>query len=443
MRRLGWTAAILLVTSTVLASGCAAQSPRVEAQQRELSFIVKKLELHPLLRNSAKRQAFTAFADRELRLAESPLPNWRIIEIEERLAAWFGDPHTFASALVADYPGSQALPLAFDWLADGLVTVRMPDTPSSVATGDRVLDISGVPAATIAQRLSALIGGDAIFVQHLGADELPVDSTLETLGLVRPGGNVSLRLEGADGKDLTIDLTPRPRTGDQWFKAEQIAFLRFAATYELPAYELSRGHTNRADWTWYVTPRYGFFQLTSCVYDAAYQQAVAAFFRQVAVEHSPVVVLDLQQNGGGDSNVAIPWLEHLSPMFRASDVRLNTADGYAPTLPSLQPIFAGRLYVLQSGGTFSSAMWLSDALTGPGLGVRVGSAVGESTAGYGNVAEYQTPVLHVYLQVSKQWYATIKGKAEATLPAEIPLDLTVEDVQHGVNPVARWLATLP
>ncbi len=446
MRQSAWTAAILLVTCTALVSGCSAQaphteSPRVAAQQRDLAFVVRKLELHPMLTNASKRRAFTAFADLELRAAKSPLPKWRMAELEERLAAWFRDPHTFASPLVGNYPDTRSLPVAFQWLTDGLVTVRMPDTPPSIATGDRVLAISSVPTKTVAQRLKSLVGGDTIFAQHLGANELLAFPVLRALGLVKTGGRVSLRLERADARTITVELDVRPQSGGV-LKAEAPALERFFATYELPETALQEGHRG-AFWTWYATADYGFFEMTSCVYDAAYRQAVTAFFKQVADDHSPVVVLDLQQNGGGDSDAAIPWLEHLSPLYKASDVRLRTSLGYAPTLPLVQPIFAGQLYVLQSSGTFSSAMWLADALTGPGLGVRVGSTIGEPTAGYGNVAEYETPVLHVYFQVSKEWLPTIKGKAQPNLPAQMPLNLTVSDVQHGVNPVARWLATLP
>ena len=446
MRQSAWTAAILVVTCTVLVSSCSAQSPRAEsprvaAQQRELDFVVRKLDLHPVLKNLAKRRAFKAFAGRELQVAESPLPDWRIALIEECLAAWFRDPHTFASPLVGNYPDTRGLPVAFQWLSNGLVTVRMPDTPSAIATGDRVLAVSGVATAAVAQRLKGLSGGDTIFTEHLGANELLAYPTLRALGLVESGRRASLRLERADGRRVTVHLALRPQAGGS-LKAEVPALERFFATYELPESALPSGHSG-AFWTWYVTPHYGFFLLSSCAYDAAYERAVTAFFKQVADEHSPVVVLDLQQNGGGNSDAVIPWLEHLSPLFKASDVRLATGRGYAPTLPPVQPIFAGRLYVLQSSGTFSSAMWLADALTGPGLGVRVGSTIGEPTAGYGNIAEYETPVLHVFLQVSKQWWPTIKGKAASTLPAQIPLNLTVADVQHGVNPVTRWLATLP
>jgi len=440
MKPSNMTKAVLVLTCLIMVSGCSAKNAKVVAQQRELEFVVKKLDAHPMT-SVAEQLAFRAFADRELQIAQSPQPNWRIVEIEERLAAWFQDPHTNASALGATYRGARSLPVAFDWLSDGLVTLRLRDTPKDVRTGDRVLDISGVATLTVAQRLRALVGGDTIFRRHFAEGELPTQPTLSGLGLVGPGGNVTLRLERADGSMFTVDLALRSNA-NTLLKAERVAYADFDARYELPESELKRGHSG-ADWSWYVTRRYGFFQLTDCVYDAAYRKATNAFFQQVADEHSPVVVLDLQQNSGGYSNVIIPWLEHLPVRYKMSDKDLGAGNTVASALPLTSPIFTGQLYVLQSNGTFSSAMWLSEALTGPGLGVRVGSAVGEPTSGYGNPAEYRTPLLHVYFQVSTQWLPAFKRVAQPTLKAQIPLNLTVADVQHAANPVARWLATLP
>ncbi len=449
MRCKGWAAVALALGCAVLLSGCSLQSAlgafrpsaRVTAQQRELRFVIQKLESHPMLANAAKREAFKTFAAKELALAASPLPNWRIVDVEERLAAWFHDPHTAVYGFAASYPGASALPVAFYWASDGLVTMRLPDTPTTVQTGDRVLAISGVPTEQVQRRLTSLIAGDAIFVRYFGAVELRADSTLRGLGLVSPRGRVALRLQRADGSTFTAELPLRSDVG-RLLKTEWSALEGFDGRFEVPMAELQQGHQS-TNWTWFVTPRYGFFVLTSCVDDASYRQAVSAFFQEVAAQRSPVIVLDLQQNGGGSSNVIAPWLEHLPLKYESSDVNLAFPQGFAPFLPLIPPTFDGRLYVLQSDGTFSSAMMMADALTGPGLGVRVGSTIGEATAGWGNVALYVTPVLHVAFQVSSNWVSAIKGKARATLPAQIPLNLTVGDIQHGTNPVVQWLATLP
>lgn len=102
-----------------------------------------------------------------------------------------------------------------------------------------------------------------------------------------------------------------------------------------------------------------------------------------------------------------------------------------------------RSGLLRNAEFVPHAMWLSDALTGPGLGTRVGMAIGEPTAGYGNGKQYVTPVFHVPFQVSQVFFPPPKGPPQTDLPAQIQLPVTVADLQQGVNPVARWLGTLP
>ena len=46
--------------------------------------------------------------------------------------------------------------------------------------------------------------------------------------------------------------------------------------------------------------------------------------------HSPVAILGLQQNGGGNSDVAIRWLDHLPMRYEQSNIYLSTSHGYAP-----------------------------------------------------------------------------------------------------------------
>ncbi len=357
--------------------------------------------------------------------------------MEARLAAWFHDPHTLVY-LIANASWLRELPVDFYWVSDGLVTVRTSESPSAVRTGDRVVAISGVTPSEIDKRLAALLAEETPARRSVAASLLPFSTVLQAVGAVEGNGTVALTLQGAGGGTSTVTLDFGPvRRQPLTAPAE-----RFQNRYLVPSGLFQRGQSG-SFWTWEVTPRYGFFLLDQCNLTAGYTAAVNAFFRTVAAQHTPVVVLDLQENGGGDSDVADAWLEHLPAKYKLSDWRMGTMYGSAALLPQKAPIFNGKVYVLQSGMTFSSAMWFADALTGPGLGARVGTAIGEPTAGYGNVKQYVTPEFHVPFQVSQVFFPPPKGPPQPDLPAQVQLPVTVADVQQGVNPVAHWLGTLP
>jgi len=431
-----WVAALALLAVACTGAAAAAPGLRVTAQQRDLTYVVRKLELHPSLIFPGKLQAFMRFAHHELRQALMPLPGWQVVELADHLTAYFHDPHTH-TYLEAEGP-ADTLPLTFFWTGDGLVAVRTATTPATIRTGDQVLAFSGVSPRTIARRLSALWAEDRYSSEAYGATMLSSATVLHAVGGVAPGGRVALRLRWGSGKPFTVDL-PLALGG---LGQSQTALTTFTQRYLLP--DSIAGTAQRGPfWAWTVTPRYGFFLLQDCTMSGGYLHAVTAFFASMARARSPILVIDLQQNGGGDSNVILPWLEHLPRKFKASDVNLLTSAGKAENLPAARPIFRGRVYVLQSGFTFSSAMWFTQALTGPGLGERVGTTIGEPTSGCGNVKAYTTPEFRIPFQVSQYCYAAIKGQARRTLPAQVPLALTVRDVEHGVNPVQLWLAALP
>lgn len=399
-----------------------------QRQEMDLRYLERRLSHHPMLTDSAKLAAFRTFANGIVRQASRPLPSWRLLELAGRMANWFHDPHTAvgmdAAALHASY-----IPVGFYWAPDGLVVFRAPGAPVEVATGDRVLSISGMSTATLRRRLGHIYPGNPYWKRSLYVTEnLSASPLLEMLGLVGSGGRVTLRLRRPDGATYTASLPLIPAE----FEAQEMgaATSRFLHHYYLPQAKLVEGRF----WAYEVTPDYGYFVLTQCIDSPAYENAVAEFFRKVHKAHAPDIVLDLRLNFGGDSRVMNAWLQHL-PLAYALAAYMDVGQA--------SPQFHGRLYVLTSWNTFSSATMMTLALTGPGLGVRVGQPIGESTAGYGNVVRYETPNLHIMFQVPERYFPPLKGPVRMTLRPEIPMPLTARDVQRGVNPLLRWLQSLP
>ncbi len=429
MRARNALAAGLLLSVALAGAAPAPHAFKSSRQVADLRYLERKLLQHPLLQEPGKLAAFRRFASGIVARAAQPLSAWRFALAADQMANWFHDPHTMISAQSPSAP-LEYIPVLFYWSPQGLLAVHMPGTPKQVTTGDRVLAISGITPAKLLRRLPRFFSGSRYWLRSAMLTEgLSEGTILHWLGAVGPGGTVTLRLQRASGASYTVALALRAMT-----RQMSALWNRFGAQISRrlslpPGLHWTVGPV----WRYAVTPRYGYFVLAQCDDTPAYERAVDAFFRQVQAAGAPNVILDLRGNPGGNSAVINRWLQHLPPAYAASAGFLEVP---------VQPVFQGHLYVMESWNTFSSATLMVEALTGPGLGVRVGQPMGEATGGWGDVQEYELPYSHVYFQVSTRFIHPVKGPLLPTLKPQIPLALTAADLRQGINPVARWLRTL-
>ncbi len=152
----------------------------------------------------------------------------------------------------------------------------------------------------------------------------------------------------------------------------------------------------------------------------------------------PRIVIDLQENPGGNSGVIFPILQHIR-----THGTLTAFGGRLSTSPASATLFRGRVFVLTSPSTFSSAVWVADALYANGLAVTVGQPTGLAPSAVGEIDPFVTGGSTIVGQVSTRYFhATGLQASAAALMPTIPAPLTVQEVQAGINPVARWLQQL-
>jgi len=294
------------LAATLTSCGQSREAQRVEAQEREIGYVVSKLDAHPALSAPDERKAFRNFASKIELSARRPMSNWQLLKLDTELTHWFHDAHTM------DYPytgvaAERVLPIAFYWAPDGLAVIRTAASPKVVATGDRVLAVSGVPYARLRQEvlIHRFFSGNSYFVKDFVATALHFAPLLHWLGLVHHNA-VTLRLQRSNGSVYGVSLridSGVPRAVQDLRETYEQFSRRYLLPEGLPV--------SRAPWSTTVNRKYGFFLLTTCVDTEAYQHAVNAFFASVAREGAPVVVLDLQGDGGGDATAIVPWLAHL------------------------------------------------------------------------------------------------------------------------------------
>ncbi len=358
-----------------------------------------------------------------------PLPASRLLEDEDLVLNYLHDPHTN----ILDDDASPAfspdlLPLGLYWAQGGLVAYRLALTPERIRTGDQVLAIGGVPVTRLVPRMRRYFSGNGPWLRTLAGWMLPYGTTLRWLGLVAHG-RVRVTLARPFGRRYSVSLPLVPED-----LADVLSYLRAQAGFDARLLSPVGEEQGAAFYGWRLTPDYGVFWLTSCDDTPGYRAAVRSFFAAVRISGVHYVVIDLQQNPGGNSAVAAPLLAHLPLRSRYA-----TGLGIAQ---NPRDVFRGRLYVLVDGATMSSAVDVAELLTEASDGSLVGSPTGMASGAWGNVRLFATPDGLFRYQVSTEFVPSVDGAEAAALLPRRPLALTVRDVRQGVNPVGRWLSRL-
>ncbi len=403
-----------------------------QARRDLLTTAAKVVATHPAFngasppaRSSARYLAYVHHVAGGLR---EPLPYWRLIEAEDLVLNYLHDPRTSLEQDWSPAFSPDLLPVGFDWAQGGLVVYRVAGSPAALGTGDRVLAIGGIPTRRLLGRMRRYFSGNGPWLRTLAGDFLPFGDTLRWLGLEHANAvRLDLRRPSGQTYSLAVPLVPESFVSDWSYLKGQNWFVdRFVAPQGM-------ADTSDTFYAWRLTPDYGIFWLRRCEETQGFEVAVAAFFRAVQASGVHYVVIDLQQNPGGTSIVADAFLKHL-------EIRGAYRDAWSPANP--REIFHGKLYVLVDGGTMSSGVDVAEQLTEEGYGELVGSPAGLASAAWGNVQMFSTPDGLLSYQVSTNFVPAVNGRLTPALMPQAALPLTVQDIQTGVNPVARWLSSL-
>lgn len=479
MKRSGWVV-IGLFAAFGFASSGSAQTVDKEVLEQDLEYVVEIVsEVHPAFVEVGRREALADRADALLRALPDEVPRWRIGVTVAELLREADDGHTQTDAA---FGSSRFLPLQFAWLSDGLIVapVTGTDDVADIPVASEVLSVGGLDTVALETRLSRLISENRYWVREIGSRNLSAESVLRWLGAVKNNA-VTLTVRTPSGEVRTVEapLSER-RAGALWELSERL----------LTARGLNREWTeNNGVFAWEVNGAldYGVFWLRTCDDTSEYRRGVAEFFEKVAERNIKHVVISVQQNDGGVSSVIDALLAHLPVdvyISYTSDIRLSrtvlrdsnvdesalsaTPEQLERLLirkePSLvhrtgnlygfaskrvankrgEPVFGGDVYVLADAFSFSSGMWVATVLSDNHLATSAGEPTGGTPTNYGAPLEFRTPNLHLLFYVSHRYWKRpdlSRDPADALMP-DIPLLVTVKDVQTGHSPVLRWLESL-
>jgi C-terminal processing protease CtpA/Prc len=160
----------------------------------------------------------------------------------------------------------------------------------------------------------------------------------------------------------------------------------------------------------------------------SFRSRIASTFGQIARDSVRVLIVDLRNNGGGDSRLGEALLDHFvdKPYRSAAAKEWRASDEYR----SFMRKGLGR-------GTFSSAMETADAIKAYHLAPLLGEETGGLPNAFGELYTFRLPRTGLVASVSSARYVRASGDTTDHGPVrpDVVIHRTAEDLRLGRDPV--------
>ena len=187
-------------------------------------------------------------------------------------------------------------------------------------------------------------------------------------------------------------------------------------------------------------------------------------FTKIKEKKYRYLIIDLRKNGGGDSKIAEDLLNYLTEkpyrVFGGAKVKISKYTlKYAKKQPFIKKLvvdsiysfaspakappknplrFTGKIFVLISSYTFSTASDFAAVIKDFEIGTLIGEETGGLPTSYGDSWPVTLPNSHLSLMVSWKYFVRPNGNTTYTrngLAPDVPVKTTAEDIREGIDPV--------
>ncbi len=163
--------------------------------------------------------------------------------------------------------------------------------------------------------------------------------------------------------------------------------------------------------------------LDSCEYNQVYRECLKEMFTKVKEKQITNVVVDIRDNGGGNSYVANEFIKYLnvehyeagSNQWRFGIFMIPSGESRQKNIKCEDLVFDGDVYLLTSADSFSSAMLFAEYIKDNHLGTIIGEAPGNTPNGYGDIAMFKLPNSHMFMQISTKEFFRADRTNESNL----------------------------
>ncbi len=384
---------LALALATSLRAGDPARDTR---WQQDLSYLAAQLPArHPDFYQIVDRNQFQQ-AVSDLNAAIPNLSDAGVMLGFAKLVAMLDDGHTSLSLTQANAQ-FHLLPLTLQWFSDGLfVTAAGPDYGR--ALGARIVQIGDLPTNDAYALIVPTISHENdIWVRARSPYYLVNADILLALGITSTLSPVHFVFQDQSGAQFALDITP--------LDPGQYAALTSLPDPDTGFTPFARQNTSLNYWFTYVPSS----RLLYFAYNACQQDPTVGPFGGVntqfwaAFDANPVdtLVLDLRNNGGGNSSI-------FDPFIASWNQRATRLAGV-------------RSYIILGRFTFSSAILNAISLDHPPL-KKVGEPTGGSPNSYGEVQSFSLPNSHLTVSYSTRYFSFPQYPPGSMLPdVKVPL----------------------
>lgn len=297
------------------------------------------------------------------------------------------------------------LPLQFGSFKEGIFVMETDSIHSGLLLA-QLLTVNDVPVDEVMDKLKTIIVHDNLsYFNSLALYYLSNSFILNGLNVTDSKEEVIYTFENTEGKIVKVAFH-LSCTG-KMLKARQ------------PAHPEKRSGTDHYWYTCLPVYRSVYFNYTNCKNDTKFpfEKFVLELFDSIAINKPEKIVVDLRENGGGNSMVLEPFLQKI----KNNDLNKE-----------------GCFYVLIGKMTFSSAL-----LNAINLKRNFNTIlIGESTAGninhYGEIRVFELPFTRAKVIYSTQYFEEWKGKNGPLYP-DVEIEYSIENFKNGQDEALEYI----
>lgn len=322
------------------------------------------------------------------------------------IVASVGDAHTTLIPRVNRY-----LPFEFYWFAEGLhIIAAAPDLKEWL--GAKVIAVEDQSIEEVINALTGILSHEnQAFVMSLLPSYLAAAELLYGLEICDNTETIQLTLQksGGNSKELAVPTMSSSERREHFIRLEQ----------NLPVLPLYRQRRDQSIWFTDVSPDCIYVQYNACreTLDCPMTEVFEDLMVRIDAQPPAKIIIDLRDNGGGDSTLLEPLIYDLS-------------------------LLPARVFVIIGRNTFSSALLNSFALQRLAGATVVGEPSGGKPNCYGEVKYLTLNNSKMQVRYSTQYYHLIEDDSLLSMMPDLPCPVTLADYVSGQDPCLKAILKL-